>query len=111
MFSKDRRAALTLNYVTAGNFVWDDHLLKGMAVPEKEARISDHYPLWAEFELDGRLASGARRLGAICDALPRRQRRLSGSRPADAGIGCGRPALRTSAGAAREAGPGDVAHP
>jgi hypothetical protein len=53
LFSKGRRAALTLKYVTAGNFVWDGHLLKGMAVPEKEARISDHYPLWAEFELDG----------------------------------------------------------
>jgi hypothetical protein len=26
LFSKGRRAALTLKYVTAGNFVWDDHL-------------------------------------------------------------------------------------
>jgi hypothetical protein len=28
-------------------------LLKGVRVSEKEARISDHDPLWAEFELDG----------------------------------------------------------
>jgi hypothetical protein len=52
-FSKGKRAALTLKYVTAGNFVWDEHVLKGVPVSEKEARISDHYPLWAEFELDG----------------------------------------------------------
>lgn len=52
-FSKGKRAALTLKYVTAGNFVWDDHLLKGSPVSEKEARISDHYPLWAEFQMDG----------------------------------------------------------
>jgi hypothetical protein len=51
-FSKGRRAALTLKYVTAGNFVWDDHILKGVNTSEKEARISDHYPLWAEFLVD-----------------------------------------------------------
>jgi hypothetical protein len=39
--------------VTAGNFVRDDHLLKRVRVSEKEARISDHDSLWAEFELDG----------------------------------------------------------
>jgi hypothetical protein len=39
--------------VTAGNFVWDDHALKGVRTSAKEARMSDQYPLWAGFELDG----------------------------------------------------------
>jgi hypothetical protein len=39
--------------MTAGNFVWDATIQKDVSVPEKEARISDHYPLWSEFEVDG----------------------------------------------------------
>lgn len=51
-FNKGKGAALTLSYKTAGNFVWDQHLLHDVQQSEKEARISDHYPLWAEFLLD-----------------------------------------------------------
>jgi endonuclease/exonuclease/phosphatase family metal-dependent hydrolase len=51
-FNKGKRSALSLKYNTAGNFVWDDHLLHEVKQSEKEARISDHYPLWAEFLLD-----------------------------------------------------------
>jgi endonuclease/exonuclease/phosphatase family metal-dependent hydrolase len=51
-FNKGKGAALTLKYKTAGNFVWDQHLLQDVGQSEKEARISDHYPLWAEFLLD-----------------------------------------------------------
>jgi exonuclease III len=51
-FNKGKGAALTLKYKTAGNFVWDQHLLHDVKQSEKEARISDHYPLWAEFLLD-----------------------------------------------------------
>ena len=32
--------------------MWDQHLLHDVQQSEKEARISDHYPLWAEFLLD-----------------------------------------------------------
>jgi endonuclease/exonuclease/phosphatase family metal-dependent hydrolase len=51
-FNKGKGAALTLKYKTAGNFVWDEHILTEVGQSEKEARISDHYPLWAEFLLD-----------------------------------------------------------
>jgi Endonuclease/Exonuclease/phosphatase family len=51
-FNKGTGAALTLKYETAGNFEWDEHLLQDVKQSEKEARISDHYPLWAEFRLD-----------------------------------------------------------
>ena len=29
--------------------MWTDYLLKNVKRSAKEARISDHYPLWAEF--------------------------------------------------------------
>ncbi len=48
-FTKGARPALTLGYRDAGAFVWTDHLLEDVGQSEKEARISDHYPLWAEF--------------------------------------------------------------
>jgi exonuclease III len=51
-FNKGKGAALTLKYEDAGTFVWDEHLLHDVRQSEKEARISDHYPLWAEFGLD-----------------------------------------------------------
>ena len=44
-------AALSLTYKTAGGFMWTDHLLKGVKNSEIGARISDHYPLWAEVGL------------------------------------------------------------
>jgi hypothetical protein len=52
-FNDGQRSALTLTYKTAGTFIWDNHLLQGVPVPRKEARISDHYPLWAEFDIAG----------------------------------------------------------
>jgi Endonuclease/Exonuclease/phosphatase family len=51
-FTKGDREALTLKYRTAGTFDWTAHILQ--EVPRnstKEARISDHFPLWAEFGL------------------------------------------------------------
>jgi endonuclease/exonuclease/phosphatase family metal-dependent hydrolase len=50
-FTKGQGSALTLKYKTAGGFLWTDHLLKDTKQSELEARISDHYPLWAEFGL------------------------------------------------------------
>jgi hypothetical protein len=50
-FTKGKRSALTLRYKDAGGFIWSDHLLADVTQSEKEARISDHYPLWAEFWL------------------------------------------------------------
>jgi hypothetical protein len=50
-FTKGKRSALTLRYRDAGGFIWTDHLLADVGQTEKEARISDHYPLWAEFWL------------------------------------------------------------
>jgi endonuclease/exonuclease/phosphatase family metal-dependent hydrolase len=51
-FRNGRRSALTLDYVDAGGFIWTDHLLTDVAdVDQKQARISDHFPLWAMFAL------------------------------------------------------------
>src|SRR5581483_9791084 len=50
-FTKGSRSALTLHYTDASGFIWTDHLLQGVKQSEKEARISDHYPLWAEFSV------------------------------------------------------------
>jgi endonuclease/exonuclease/phosphatase family metal-dependent hydrolase len=50
-FTKGPRAALTLRYRNAGGFIWTDTLLTDLPQTTKQARISDHYPLWAEFEL------------------------------------------------------------
>ena len=52
-FNDGQRSALTLDYVDAGTFIWDEHLLTGLPARRKEARISDHYPLWAEFAVAG----------------------------------------------------------
>jgi hypothetical protein len=49
-FGKGRRK-LRLGYRTAGFVKWTDLLLTDLDEPEKAARISDHYPLWAEFAL------------------------------------------------------------
>jgi exonuclease III len=50
-FNKGKKAALTLKYKDAGGFIWTDYVLQNVNVDRKEARISDHYPLWAEFDL------------------------------------------------------------
>lgn len=50
-FTKGNREALRLGYRTAGSFPWTDHLLHDVRRSTKTARISDHFPLWAEFAL------------------------------------------------------------
>lgn len=51
-FTKGAGSALTLTYSgEAGGFMWTDYLLAGEPRRRKESRISDHYPLWAEFLL------------------------------------------------------------
>jgi hypothetical protein len=50
-FTKGNRSALTLRYNDAGGFIWSDHLLQEESRTEKVSRISDHYPVWAEFLL------------------------------------------------------------
>ena len=51
-FTKGAREALTLKYRTAGTFDWTEHILQEVTRNStKEARISDHFPLWAEFGL------------------------------------------------------------
>ncbi len=44
------REALTLDYTTAGYVPWTDYILKDSPTgDDRNAHISDHYPLWAEF--------------------------------------------------------------
>ena len=50
-FTKGNREALTLSYIgSGGGFRWTDYLLKDLSNTEKSWRISDHYPLWVEFD-------------------------------------------------------------
>jgi exonuclease III len=49
-FTKGARAALTLDYTTAGYVDWTDYILEDARDDDdRKAHISDHYPLWAEF--------------------------------------------------------------
>jgi endonuclease/exonuclease/phosphatase family metal-dependent hydrolase len=51
-FTDKGKQQLTLNYTnTAGRFEWTKHLLTDVDDVEKTWRISDHYPLWAEFSM------------------------------------------------------------
>jgi endonuclease/exonuclease/phosphatase family metal-dependent hydrolase len=51
-FTQGDRETLTLHYSgRAGDFKWTDYLLEDMTKTSKSWHISDHYPLWAEFEL------------------------------------------------------------
>jgi endonuclease/exonuclease/phosphatase family metal-dependent hydrolase len=51
-FTDGNREALTLGYFgKAGDFKWTDYLLQDLSNTAKSWRISDHYPLWAEFSL------------------------------------------------------------
>ncbi|WP_217912775.1 endonuclease/exonuclease/phosphatase family protein [Miltoncostaea marina] len=50
-FTLGAREALTLPFVAAGSFPWDDHVLVGLSNVSKSWRISDHFPLWSEFAL------------------------------------------------------------
>lgn len=56
-FTKGKRARLTLNFEPgaghAGRFKWNDYLLAKMDPLDASWHISDHYPLWVEFEMDG----------------------------------------------------------
>jgi hypothetical protein len=52
-FTKGNREALTLEYRTSGTFDWTKHILRRVKpATTKEARLSDHFPLWAEFGLE-----------------------------------------------------------
>jgi endonuclease/exonuclease/phosphatase family metal-dependent hydrolase len=49
-FHEGRRSKLTLRYTgRAGNFHFDEHVLRDLDRRGLSFRISDHYPLWAEF--------------------------------------------------------------
>jgi hypothetical protein len=51
-FTKGDREQLTLRYKTAGYVRWTDFILADARDDdERKAHISDHYPLWAEFDL------------------------------------------------------------
>ncbi len=51
-FTEAGKAKLDLEYTgQAGYFEWTKHLLTDKSSSEKSARISDHYPLWAEFRV------------------------------------------------------------
>jgi endonuclease/exonuclease/phosphatase family metal-dependent hydrolase len=51
-FTRAGREQLTLRYNgSAGRFKWTDYVLEDMAKTPKSWHISDHYPLWCEFEL------------------------------------------------------------
>jgi endonuclease/exonuclease/phosphatase family metal-dependent hydrolase len=50
-FNKGKRSALTLTYRDAGGFIWTDYILEQVGTTAKQARISDHFPLWTEFSL------------------------------------------------------------
>src|SRR5262249_13897555 len=52
-FTKGNREALTLPFLGAGNAPWTEYLLRDLGAVAKSWRISDHYPLWAEFALGG----------------------------------------------------------
>lgn len=53
-FTKGKRSKLTLGFEPgaghAGRFEWNKHLLAAMKAQEASWHISDHYPLWVEFE-------------------------------------------------------------
>jgi exonuclease III len=52
-FSDEGRQQLTLRYHgSAGNFDWTAHLLEDLDNTTRSWRISDHYPLWCEFEIE-----------------------------------------------------------
>lgn len=51
-FVDEGRAKLTLEYTgRASRFEWTKHWLEKLDTTEKSWRISDHYPLWAEFSV------------------------------------------------------------
>lgn len=52
-FTLGTREALSLPFLSAGSFRWTDHLPKSLSNVSRSWRVSDHYPLWAEFSLAG----------------------------------------------------------
>ena len=51
-FTRAGKEQLTLRYNgSAGRFKWTDYVLEDMTKTSKSWHISDHYPLWCEFEL------------------------------------------------------------
>jgi hypothetical protein len=52
-FSDKGRQQLTLRYQgSAGRFEWTQHVLERLDNVTRSWRISDHYPLWCEFEIE-----------------------------------------------------------
>lgn len=52
-FSDEGKQQLTLGYEgSAGLFDWTQHLYKGVDNTTKSWHISDHFPLWCEFEVE-----------------------------------------------------------
>jgi endonuclease/exonuclease/phosphatase family metal-dependent hydrolase len=45
------RAALDLDFVNAGTFDFTNNLIPATTTNQLSWRISDHYPLWSEFEI------------------------------------------------------------
>jgi endonuclease/exonuclease/phosphatase family metal-dependent hydrolase len=53
-FTENGQAKLTLIYAgRAGHIEWNKHVLPGHSRTQLSFRVSDHYPLWAEFLLPG----------------------------------------------------------
>jgi endonuclease/exonuclease/phosphatase family metal-dependent hydrolase len=53
-FHEDSHARLTLHYTgQAGHFPWTDHYRQDVPNQQRSWRMSDHYPLWAEFSVRG----------------------------------------------------------
>jgi endonuclease/exonuclease/phosphatase family metal-dependent hydrolase len=53
-FNEGGEAKLTFGTGEANNFEWDRFVLDGLTRNQKSFRVSDHFPLWAEFVLPGR---------------------------------------------------------
>ncbi|MDQ1375805.1 MAG: hypothetical protein QOJ09_3143, partial [Actinomycetota bacterium] len=52
-FTRKGKEQLTLRYTgQAGRFKWTDYWLKDMDKTPKSWHLSDHYPLWCEFDLE-----------------------------------------------------------
>ena len=53
-FNENGQAKLTLIYAgRAGHIEWNKHVLPGHSRTQLSFRVSDHYPLWAEFPVPG----------------------------------------------------------
>jgi endonuclease/exonuclease/phosphatase family metal-dependent hydrolase len=53
-FTDGDEAKLALECIGASNFEWDPYVFPDLTRSQKSFRISDHYPLWCEFQLPPR---------------------------------------------------------